>query len=344
MKSRNTTIYFLTSAVLCMSLVFSCSGSRSDLEDGLYAEMKTDRGVILIKLEYEKTPLTVASFIGLAEGTIHFENGKTERFFDGLSFYRVVEDFVIQSGDPTGEGVGGPGYRFPDEFHPTLKHDRAGVLSMANSGPNTNGSQFFITITDRDLSYLDGMHTVFGHVVEGLDVARSIRQDDTIKKVRILRIGPAAGAFRVDQVVFDQLLEKAEQDIKLRSSLKNKEDIEMVNKEWPDAIKTETGLRYVILKRGTGKETPKTGDQVTVHYTGKLLDGTVFDSSVDRNEPAQFKIGEVIAGWNEALVEMKKGEKRTLIIPPELGYGERGYPGLIPPNAYLIFDVELLEF
>ena len=126
--------------------------------------------------------------------------------------------------------------------------------------------------------------------------------------------------------------------------LKNVEHIKIVNKEWPDAIKTETGLQYIILKQGTGKETPKAGDQVTVHYTGKLLDGTVFDSSVERNEPAQFIIGKVIPGWNEALVEMKKGEKRTLIIPPELGYGERGFPGVIPPNAYLVFDVELLEF
>ncbi len=344
MKSKNITIYFLTSAVLCMSLMFSCSGSRSDLEDGLYAEMKTDRGDILLELEYEKTPLTVASFVGLAEGTIHFENSEAERFFDGLSFYRVVEDFVIQSGDPTGEGAGGPGYQFPDEFYPTLKHDRAGILSMANSGPNTNGSQFFITITDRDLSYLDGMHTVFGRVVDGLDVARSIRQGDGLKKVRILRIGPAAEAFKVDQVVFDQLLAKNEQDINLKASFKRREDMEAINKEWPDAIKTETGLQYVILKQGTGKETPRTGDMVTVHYTGKLLDGTVFDSSVERNEPAQFKIGEVIPGWNEALVEMKKGEKRTLIIPPELGYGERGYPGVIPPNSYLVFDVDLLEF
>ncbi len=344
MKGRKTTIYFLASAVICISLMISCSGSRSDLEDGLYAEMKTDRGVFLLELEYEKTPLTVASFVGLAEGTIHFENRETERFFDGLTFYRVVEDFVIQSGDPRADGTGGPGYQFPDEFHPTLKHDRAGILSMANSGPNANGSQFFITITERDLSYLDGMHTVFGRVVEGMDVARSIQQGDNLKKVRILRIGPAAEAFKIDQVVFDQFLAKTEQDMNLKASLKRRKDMEAVNKEWPDAIKTETGLQYVILKRGTGKETPKAGDLVTVHYTGKLLDGTVFDSSIERNEPAQFKIGEVIPGWNEALVEMKKGEKRTLIIPPELGYGERGYPGVIPSNAFLVFDVELLEF
>jgi len=312
-----------------------------DLPPGLYAEMHSTRGTIILSLEHEKTPMTVASFVGLAEGTVAFKNRSPGRFYDGLSFHRVIKDFMIQGGDPMGNGRGGPGYRFPDELRPDLKHDGPGVLSMANSGPNTNGSQFFIT--HKATPWLDGRHTVFGHVVSGQDVVDAIQQGDKITSVKILRIGAEAMAFKVTQESFDKMLKEANALAREKQKQDRLKNIELIQKKWPQAKVTKSGLMYLVSKAGTG-QSPEHGDTVTVHYTGSLLDGSVFDSSIARGAPASFKIGQVIQGWNEALLSMKKGEKRTLIIPPELGYGERGYPGVIPPDAFLIFEVELLDF
>lgn len=177
-----------------------------DLDPGLYARIETSRTVegndsILLELEYEKVPMTVMNFVGLAEGTIDHSREDSQRFYDGLTFHRVIEDFMIQGGDPEGTGRGGPGYRFPDEFDSSLRHDRAGILSMANAGPNTNGSQFFIT--HEPTPWLDGRHAVFGHVVEGQDVVDAIRQGDRIRRVEIIRVGEAAQQFAADQAAFD---------------------------------------------------------------------------------------------------------------------------------------------
>lgn len=310
-------------------------------KDGLYAVIDTEKGKIFVSLEFKKVPMTVANFVGLVEGELNFDS-PGENFYEGLLFHRVIDNFMIQGGCPKGDGTGGPGYSFPDEFDPSLRHDGPGVMSMANAGPGTNGSQFFITHVKTP--WLNDKHSVFGKVVEGQDVVNAIEQGDKINDIKIERVGEEAQKFKVTKEIFAQLV----QDASKKAMERRKNEIEKVEKEianrWPKAKKTSSGLQYVVLKEGDGKAHPKYGQNVTVHYTGTLLDGRMFDSSVHRGEPATFAVGQVIEGWNEALQTMSKGEKRTLIIPPELGYGVHGYPGIIPPNSYLIFDVELLDF
>jgi cyclophilin family peptidyl-prolyl cis-trans isomerase len=201
-------IFFLLLIALTSGASFA--GEDRQLADGLYAKLITSKGDILIKLEFEKTPLTVANFVGLAEGAKESNRGRGNRFYDGLTFHRVIPNFMIQGGDPAGNGTGGPGYKFPDEIDSTLKHDVPGVLSMANAGPGTNGSQFFITHVKTP--WLDGKHTVFGRVVEGQAVVNAIRPGDVIKTVQITRIGDKANTFKTDQVAFDALLAKLRQN------------------------------------------------------------------------------------------------------------------------------------
>ena len=327
---------------LVLSLAACASGEqRPKLDDGLYAELKTTHGPIYLRLEHERVPLTVANFVGLAEGTVEFRNRDAGRYYDGLTFHRVIADFMIQGGDPRGDGTGGPGYSFPDEIVPELTHDGPGVLSMANSGPDTNGSQFFITHVATP--WLDGRHTVFGRVVHGQEVVDAVRQGDVIEELNILRIGAEAEAYAVDQARFDALLEQVGGRSQRAAAEERSAAEQIITANWPDAVATESGLRYVVTAAGTGTEKPQTGQDVIVHYTGKLLDGTVFDSSHARGSPARFTIGQLIAGVDEALLDMVEGEKRTVIIPPELAYGSRGVPGVIPPNSFLVFELELLS-
>ena len=314
---------------------------KSDLKDGLYAEIKTNKGDILLELEYKKVPMTVMNFVGLAEGVLNLQD-EGEPFYDGLNFHRVIPDFMIQGGCPKGDGTGGPGYRFPDEFDPSLKHTGPGILSMANAGPGTNGSQFFITHVATP--WLDGKHSVFGHVVEGQNVVNKIKTGDRIESVTIIRVGEDAEKFVCTKQAFSDLVEKVEEEANKKEAEEQKKIDREIDNRYPGAIKTPSGLKYVVLKEGSGDNSPKYDQNVTVHYQGTFLNGKIFDSSILRGEPATFKIGQVIEGWNEALQTMKKGEKRTLIIPYQLGYGIHGYPGVIPPKSTLIFDVELLDF
>lgn len=310
-------------------------------KDGVYAVMDTDKGEIVLSLEYRKTPMTVANFVGLAEGTLNINNpGKP--FYDGLVFHRVIDHFMIQGGDPKGNGTGGPGYMFPDEFDESLRFDGPGVLAMANAGPKTNGSQFFIT--HEQTPWLNDKHSIFGHVVEGQDVVNAIRQGDHIKSVRIERVGDDAQKFVVSRETFGKFLKDAiDKEAQKEAAEKAKLDAEIKNR-YPEYRETASGLKYVVVKEGDGVKHPKYGQEVTVHYEGSLLDGTVFDSSFRRGQPATFRLGEVIEGWNEGLQLMSKGAEYIFIIPPELGYGTMGYPGVIPPNATLVFRVQLLKF
>lgn len=309
--------------------------------DGLYAIMKTTRGEIVLSLEFEKTPMTVMNFMGLATGLFNFKS-QGKPFYDGLTFHRVIPDFMIQGGDPSGNGSGGPGYKFPDEFDSSLVHNKPGVLSMANSGPNTNGSQFFITHVATP--WLDNKHSIFGHVVKGQGVVNDIKQGDKIESVTFLAVGDKAKAFEPSLDGFKELIEEKMEAASKKIQEERRKVLEQINADYPEAIETPSGLRYVVIRKGTGSTSPKMGQTVTVHYEGKFLNGKIFDSSILRGEPAQFAVGQVIEGWNEALMDMHKGEKRTLIIPPDLAYGEQGHPAGIPGNSYLIFQVELVDF
>jgi len=309
---------------------------------GIYATIYTAKGPIVIELEYEKVPMTVANFVGLAEGEIPNNfRAQGEPFYDGLSFHRVLKDFMIQGGDPAGNGSGGPGYSFPDEFDPSLKHDRPGTLSMANAGPGTNGSQFFIT--HKATPWLDGKHSVFGYVVEGQDVVDAIAQGDLMDSVRITRIGEKAEAFDAP-AVFEEMRSNWAR-IQAEKIEKEKEKFaQWVKENYPDAKMTESGLAYIIEKTGEGP-LPQKGQAVSVHYTGVFQDGKKFDSSYDRNEPITFPVGvgRVIKGWDEGIMLLNKGSKAKLIIPFWLAYGESGRPPVIPAKATLLFDVELVD-
>jgi len=333
---------------IVVSVCFIGCKTKKYKENGIYAEINTNKGQIVISLEFERASMTVANFIGLAQGTIK-NRAKPEGtpFFDGLKFHRVVPDFVIQAGDPLGTGEGGPGYNFPNEIHTDLKHNSPGIVAMANAGPNTNGSQFYIT--HKALTHLDNKYSIFGKVIKGMDVVNKTEKGDIIKNIKIIRVGKKAKIFKSDNESFHEMVKKANEKIQKETEFKEtefkmKQDKEFVNTKWPDAITTETCLKYIVIKKGKGKK-PVKGTKIKVHYIGKLLNGKMFDSSIDRGQPIEFEvgIGRVIKGWDEALLDMKKGEKRILIIPPNLAYGKKGAGSAIPPDATLIFEVELID-
>ena len=363
-------------AFLVIASFYSCKEDHNNLPDGLYAKIETNKGDIVVQLDFEKAPITVANFVALAEGKNEFvtnENLKNKPFFDGLKFHRVIKDFMIQTGDPLGTGSGDTGYKFKDEFS-DLKFDDGGVLAMANNGPATNSSQFFIT--HLATPWLDGKHTIFGHVVEtGMDVVNKIEQDDYINKVTIIRNGEAAKKFNAVKIFNDYFsVESENQNKKAAIDAENKriyaEKYKTVREEkiayFADlkskAIKTPSGLQYVITNKSGGKK-PANGANIFIHYAGFLEDGELFDSSIesvsktfgkyDENRAAQngyqpipFQAGKkdgMIPGFIEGLDQLSYGDKAVLFIPSRLGYGAAGAGGVIPPNANIIFEIELLE-
>lgn len=308
------------------------------MQDGIYAKFNTTKGAILVQLTHDKTPGTVGNFVALAEGNME-NNAKPQGkpYYDGLKFHRVIPDFMIQGGCPQGTGSGSPGYQFDDEFHEELTHSGPGVLSMANAGPGTNGSQFFITHVATP--WLDNKHTVFGHVTEGQDVVDAIAQGDEIKSLEIIRSGSDAEGWNAIEAfrTFEGAREKRIAEQKAMAE-------EAMEKLAAGFEKTPSGLRYKIVQQGSGKQAEK-GKTVSVHYEGSLPDGQVFDSSFKRKQPIDFALGagQVISGWDEGIALLKVGDKARFVIPSHLGYGSAGAGGVIPPDATLIFDVELMD-
>lgn len=329
----------LLSLIFVLSVAFTFA--QDELEDGIYARIYTSRGEILLKLEHIKAPMTVANFVGLAEGNFTYDTITiTKPYFDSLKFHRVIPDFMIQGGDPAGNGSGGPGYKFYDEIDTTLKHSGPGTLSMANAGPNTNGSQFFIT--HKATPHLDGKHAVFGYVIRGQEVVNSIKQKDLIISVKIVRVGKKAKKFNASKV-FAEKMEEFKEKERLANVARNEEFKASIIATYPNAVQTESGLMYEVTRDGNGVF-PQAGETVEVHYTGWLTDGKKFDSSRDRNQTFKFvlKSGRVIKGWDEGIAYMSIGGAIKLMIPHWLAYGEFGQ-GPIPPKATLIFDVELIS-
>lgn len=347
-----------------------------ELGDGIFAELQTTKGDIIVKLHYDKTPVTVANFVSLAEGTNTFvtDSLKKKKYYDGVIFHRVIKDFMIQAGDPTGTGQFGPGYKFDDEIVDSLVHDKAGILSMANAGPGTNGSQFFIT--HKETPFLNGRHTVFGEVVKGLDVVDSIANVETSKNpqiqdrpiedvvithVEIIKNGSDAKKFDANQVMTDYFEEVDERE------RKRKKIVEELLKEFEtqkaEATETGSGLKYIYLNRDEDAVKPNEGQTVLVNYAGYLAStGELFDTSVlevaqkygkvNKQKQAQngyapvpmqlSKDAQLIHGFKEGLFLLNAGDKVRLFIPSHLGYGPTGAGGVIPPNADLVFDLEIV--
>lgn len=322
------------------------------LPDGLYANLKTTKGDMLVKFYDKEAPMTVANFIGLAEGKIkNTGRKKGVPFYDGTIFHRVIKGFMIQGGDPRGSGMGGPGYRFDDEKN-DLKHNEAGILSMANSGPNTNGSQFFIT--DGAAHWLDGKHTIFGKVIKGIETEEAIANTPTdrgdkpvtdvvLEKVTVFSKGNEYKDYDGAEI-FKTGKDKIAQENKNFEAKKQALIQERIDSLKKDMSVTPSGLYYKITKTTDGKS-PEKGQIAAVNYIGKLLNGLEFDNSFNRGEPIQFPVGvgRVIKGWDEGIMLLKEGEEATFLIPPAMAYGSRGAGDVIPPNSWLIFAVNLVS-
>jgi cyclophilin family peptidyl-prolyl cis-trans isomerase len=342
------------------SIMVSANSAEEKYAKGIYAELNTNKGLIVLLLEFKKVPMTTANFVGLAEGTIKnsaLPDGVP--YYDGTRFHRVVPNHVIQAGAPGGTDKTSPGYVYPNEIYPGLSHNRAGILGMANGGPHTNGSQFYITLSDR--SYLDGDYTVFGHVIQGMDVVNNIVQGDIIESVKIVRVGRKAGEFKPDTDSFQKLVKMTEKRVKKEDERKKRKEVKIIQRNWPGAIEDENGSKYIIEKEGKGNK-PETGTTLKVIYTGQFLDGRLFSSSSEEGKPRPageaesfiFEVGKsrINPGLDAALMDMRKGEKRIVILPAHLAYGTGGFYArekkgekrfVISPNTTLVYEIELLD-
>lgn len=392
----------LSICVLAALVSSSCQEQYPNLEDGLYAEIATSKGTMVAKLYFEEVPVTVANFVALAEGNHPMveEQYKGKPFYDGIIFHRVMDNFMIQGGDPTGTGRGTPGYRFAADFNKDLKHDKPGVLSMANAGGiNTNGGQFFITeVPYPSLDFFDAQgnlkpcdqprvscHSVFGQLVEGIEVQDSISnvevvdprarnhkpiQDVTITKVTIIRKGKAAKMFDAPKV-FEEQMPEVENTFYAERENARKAAEEMARNaktEWlaknetmeGRRIDSPTGMAMIFTHESNGEQ-PNASQSVNIDCAGYFEDGTLFwttwkevavnngkyderQDQMNRYVPFSMPYNEsatLVAGFKEAMLNMKVGDKARVFIPYYLGYGESGNPPVIPPRSNLVFDIEL---
>ena len=351
--------YFL----IILIINFSCNMSQKNNNDTIYASIETSKGIIKTQLFFNLTPVTVANFISLAEGENKevSDQYKGKKYYNGITFHRVIPDFMIQGGDPTGTGSGSPGYNFKDEFLDELKHDSAGILSMANAGPGTNGSQFFIT--HKETPWLDGAHTVFGNVVEGQDIVDKIEQGDSIINIEIIRQGNSAKKFNAPKIFTNHFKEEEKRKKEKEKALeKLKKDVSKIHSDLKEkSTETETGLKFFINEKGDGDMVDE-NKVILTHYAVYFEDGNLLDTSIlevakkfnmfDNRRaqaggysPIEAKVGAkdmMIQGFKEGLKLLKTGDKATLFLPYYLAYGETESRG-IPAKSNLIFEVEIVD-
>lgn len=348
----------IPAVLFCLIVLSHQPGCRPPkYSEGLYAELETNKGLIVLKLEFDKTPVTAMNFVGLAEGTIENDAFPAGRpYFDGTVFHRVVPGHVIQAGAPADAQAQGPGYTIPNEIHPDLGHGREGILGMANGGPHTNGSQFYITLGDR--SYLDGDYTVFGEVEEGLDVVKTILEGDRVEKVTIVRVGRRAGAFKPETVSFRAAAARLKSEVAERETRRQEEEEAYIRDTWPDLAPVGEGIRSQILTEGTGR-TPAPSSNLRLRYDGRKLRGESFNSSADAGLPKgsgpaeefDYVTGEsrLNPGLDHIIPLMRAGERRLVVLLPQAAYGDRGFyarqvPGqprfVISPRTTLVYEIE----
>ena len=364
-------------ALLLPLLLVACKTAKyPNLKEGLYADIQTNHGDMLAELYYKATPGTVANFVSLAEGTNTYvaDSLKGKRYYDGTKSHRVIKDFMLQAGDRTATGEGDPGYKFADEFVDTLRYTRKGQLGMANSGPATNGSQFFITEVATD--WLNFRHTIFGQVIQGEDVISKITDEQTskedsrpknpviIKKIEIIRVGKDAQKWDAPKV-FDAFMKEQNAKAQKLESQKEK-NLALMAEQEAKAVAQPSGIKILKLKEGNGVK-PQIGANILVNYAGFLrATGDLFDTNIaeiakendayDAARAADPQYGYIpyawkyspeeglIAGFKEALLSMKVGDRVRVFIPSALAYGKEGFGnGVIPPDADLVFEIEIVD-
>ena len=370
----------LWALVLPLLLVACKSAKYPNLKDGLYADIQTNHGDMLAELYYKATPGTVANFVSLAEGTNTYvaDSLKGKRYYDGTKSHRVIKNFMLQAGDRTATGEGDPGYKFADEFVDTLRYTRKGQLGMANSGPATNGSQFFITEVPTD--WLNFRHTIFGQVIQGEDVISKITDEQTskedsrpknpviIKKIEIIRVGKEAQKWDAPKVFDAFMKEQNAKAQKLESQLESQKEknLALMAEQEAKAVAQPSGIKILKLKEGNGRK-PQIGANILVNYAGFLrATGDLFDTNIaeiakendayDAARAADPQYGYIpyawkyspeeglIAGFKEALLSMKVGDRVRVFIPSALAYGKEGFGnGVIPPDADLVFEIEIVD-
>ena len=371
-------------ALLLPLLLMACKSAKyPNLKDGLYADIQTNHGDMLAELYYKATPGTVANFVSLAEGTNTYvaDSLKGKHYYDGTKSHRVIKNFMLQAGDRTATGMGDPGYKFADEFVDTLTFTKKGQLAMANSGPATNGSQFFITEVATD--WLNFRHTIFGQVIQGEDVISKITDEQTskedsrpknpviIKKIEIIRVGKDAQKWDAPKV-FDAFMKEQNAKAQKLESQKEKnlaqkeKNLALMAEQEAKAVAQPSGIKILKLKEGNGVK-PQIGSNVLVNYADFLrATGDLFDTNIaeiakendayDAARAADPQYGYIpyawkyspeeglIAGFKEALLSMKVGDRVRVFIPSALAYGKEGFGnGVIPPDADLVFEIEIVD-
>ena len=366
----------LWALLLPLFLVACKSAKYPNLKDGLYADIQTNHGDMLAELYYKATPGTVANFVSLAEGTNTYvaDSLKGKHYYDGTKSHRVIKNFMLQAGDRTATGMGDPGYKFADEFVDTLTFTKKGQLAMANSGPATNGSQFFIT--EKATKWLNFRHAIFGQVIQGEDVISKITDEQTsekdsrpknpviIKKVEIIRVGKDAQKWDAPKV-FDAFMKEQNAKAQKLESQKEK-NLALMAEQEAKAVAQPSGIKILKLKEGNGVK-PQIGADILVNYAGFLrATGDLFDTNIaeiakendayDAARAADPQYGYIpyawkyspevglIAGFKEALLSMKVGDRIRVFIPSALAYGKQGFGnGVIPPDADLMFEIEIVD-